>query len=155
MASTNPNTFHSPLFFSKGKLSLNSIGFIRLPLWCVMLSKPDELSLLHSMRTEQAENSRVCLKHVSSAPNQGPTTHCYLPQSALVGLMASDRIIPKRIICPLWSPHLRSGRNTRGAHNLLHEHKLCNGGKKKANPDWETTSVQTVCCSRWLTSFFF
>lgn len=154
MASTNPNRFHSPHFFSKGKLSLNSIGFIRLPLWCVMLSKPDELGLLHGMRTERAENSRVCLKRVSSAPNQGPTTHPYLPESALVGLMASDRIIPKEwfVLCKV---HIWGPAETREVHIISCTNINCVMERKRADPDWETASVQTVCWSRWLTSFFF
>ncbi len=123
-----------------------------------MLSKPDELSLLHGMRKEQAENSWVCLKRACPARNQDLTTLSYLPQSALVGLMALDRIIPKEwfVLCKvnIWDPaetrelHIISCKNIEQFFppNCIME--------EKTDRDWEWAIFQIVSWSRWLNSFF-
>lgn len=107
MASTHPNTFHRPLFlfFPRERLSLNSIGFIRLPLWCAMLSKPDELGLLH----EKSQQKQPCVFKTRL------TVLSYLLRSALVGQMALDRIIPEEwfVLCKV---HIWSWLETRERH---------------------------------------
>lgn len=152
MASANPNTFHSLLFFfSKGK---TLIEFHRIYPAPIMMC--DAIQTRWAGSSPQHEkgggrNSRVCLKHASPAPNQGPTTLSYLPESALVGLMALDRIIPKEwfVLCKVhiwgpaetWEQHIISCMNI----NCVME--------EKPDPDWETASVRTVNRSRWLNSF--
>lgn len=96
-------------------------------------------------------NSCVCLKHASPAPNRGPTTLSYLPQFALVGLMALDRIIPKEwfVLCKV---HIWGPAETWEQHIISFMNKNC-VMEEKPDPDRETASVQTVSWSRWLNSF--
>lgn len=66
-------------------------------------------------------------------PKPGPDHSLLSPQVCFGRTNGFGQNNSKRMICPLQSPRLRSGRNARGAHNLLHEHKLCNGEKKSGS----------------------
>lgn len=91
----------------------------------------------------RAGRKQPCMfKTCLSSPKAASTMLSYLPQSALVGLMALDRVILKEwfVLCKVhiwgpaetWEPHIISCMNI----NCVMEEKM--------DPDWETASVQTV-----------
>lgn len=109
-------------FFHWIPLDLSSSHY---DVWCY----PNQMSCVFSAAWERSsEKQPSILKNASFAPNQNPTT-LLSPRVCFGQTNGFRQINSQRRVCPLQSPHLRSGWNVRAAHNLMHEHKFCNGGK--------------------------
>lgn len=147
LPSTDPNQFHrqSSFFFfflpqDKTLIEFHWIYPVPIMMCDAIQTRWAGSSPLHVKPARR--NSHVCLKHAFSAPTQSPTTLSYLPQSALLGLMALDRIIPKEWFV-LYKVHIWGPAETWEQH-IISCMKINCVMEEKTDPDWETTWIQTV-----------
>lgn len=100
----------------------------------------------------------VCLKYVSPAPNQSPTILSYLLRSALVGIMALDRIIPKEwfVLCEvhIWEPaktwvqHIICCMNIKCVmEETLHPNSKCLNSSYRNRSRWGNAFMERNPCS--------
>lgn len=115
-------TLFTVCFFIQGKNSYwipSDLSVSHYDVWCY----PNQMNLVFSTAWERRRHKTAVhvLKTCLFGPVRGPNFSVLSTPVSFSWSNGFRQNNSRRMICPSQSPHLKSGRNLRSTHNLLHE----------------------------------